>query len=180
MMFSLRLGSSTPLIDGVHSLCIPALYKSVRLQRLRSIGSAWRARHIGIVPRATLAPLPQRGAMWSGGLALGACSPGAIFLLAARRSLSAALVLMPASARAAALNFPSLGMSFVPPRSPPLVVPGHSPREPRANPWLSVFMVLKKSNGATAALGVVDADRRQHFPRSRGGGSMVLRTALQR
>jgi hypothetical protein len=39
--------------------------------------------------------------MWSGGLALGACSPGAIFLLAARRSLSAALVLMRARWRAA-------------------------------------------------------------------------------
>ena len=60
VMLSLRLGSNTPLLDGVHSLCIPASYKSVRLQRLRSIGSARRARHIGIVPRATLAPLPQK------------------------------------------------------------------------------------------------------------------------
>ena len=41
------VASDTPLLDGVHSLCTPASYKSVRLQRLRSIGSARRARHIG-------------------------------------------------------------------------------------------------------------------------------------
>jgi len=38
-MLSLRLGRNTPLLDGVHSLCIPASYKSVRLQRLRSLAA---------------------------------------------------------------------------------------------------------------------------------------------
>ena len=53
------VASNTPLLDGVHSLCIPASYKSVRLRRLRSLAPPGGLATFGVVPRATVVPPPR-------------------------------------------------------------------------------------------------------------------------